>query len=83
MKWVLTLESFISRLPKRYFVKYSNGLRNIIGRETTLNFKIMNVLIKEIFDEVIILEEMTMPEINDWINSLQLDDLVWSYSTHI
>lgn len=83
MKWILTLESFLSRLPKRYFVKYSDGLSDMSGMETTLNFKIMNVLIKEIFDEVIILEEMTMPQINDWINSLQSDDVVWSYSSHV
>lgn len=81
MKWILTLESFISRIPRRYFVKYSDSLSEMSGMETSLNFKIMNVLIKELFDEIIILEEMTMGEINDWINSLQTDDVVWSYSS--
>ena len=81
MKWILTLESFLSRLPKRYFVKYSDDMNDLSGMETTLNFKIMDVLVKELFDEVIILEEMTMPQINDWINSLQSDDVVWSYSS--
>ena len=40
MKWILTLESFLSRLPKRYFVKYSDDMNDLSRMGTTLNFKI-------------------------------------------
>lgn len=83
MKWVLTLESFVSRLPKTYFVKYSSDLTGISGIESSMNVKIIHMLIKAIFDEVIILEDMTTNQIDEWVKSLKEGDIVWSYSSRI
>jgi hypothetical protein len=81
MKWLLTLESFTSKLPKKYFVKYDNNLKGMIGPDTSLNHKLINMLIDTLFDEVIILEDMSMKEIKGWIDSIKEGDKVFSYSS--
>ena len=83
MKWVLTLESFVSRLPKTYFVQLSDSINNLSREGSSKDYKSMDMLVKAIFDEVVILDEMTMNEIDEWIKSLKSDDIVFCYNLKV
>jgi len=83
MKWVLTLESFVSQLPKTYFVQFSDNIGNLTREGSSKDYKAINMLVKALFDEIIILDEMTINEIDEWIETIKSDDIVFCYSVKV
>ena len=71
MKWIQTYESFTYRSPKKIYVTYKNDISDLGGStDTDFNKKMNSMLIHELFDEIVILSEMTEKECKDWIKNL-------------
>lgn len=83
MRWILTLESFISRLPKKIFVSYYKDMFSFGRGDSKNNYKLDNMLIKSIFDDIVILEEMDLQQVKEWVKTINSGDKVFCYATKI
>lgn len=83
-KSLMTFESYSKRNEfKKYFVKYSDDMLEFGGYDINDNFKMNNMLISNIFDEVVILEDMKKEEIDEWIKGVKEGDKIYSYSSKL
>lgn len=82
MKWVQTYESFTFRSPKKYYVLYRDDIGSLGGAtDTDLNKKMNSMLIHELFDEIVILDNMTPKEVKDWTKTIISGDWIFCHTT--
>jgi hypothetical protein len=81
MKWIQTYESFSYRSPKKIYVVYYQSIDDIGGStDTDFNKKMNSMLINELFDEVVVLSEMTEKQCKDWIKTIKPNDFIYCHT---
>ena len=82
MKWLQAYESFKNDNPKKYFIIYNRDIPPISGRDSSINYKMNNMLISNIFDDIIILTETSLNQIQDWLKTINPGDMIFSYNNN-
>ena len=82
MKWTQTYESFTFRSPKKYYVIYNDDINRLGGTtDTDLNKKMNSMLIHELFDELVVLDNMTPKEVKEWTKTIISGDFIFCHTT--
>jgi hypothetical protein len=82
MKYIKLFEKFSFRSPKKIYVTYKNDISDLGGStDTDFNKKMNSMLIHELFDEIVILSEMTEKQCKDWIKTLIPGDFLYCHTS--
>lgn len=64
-------------------MKYSDDIIDFTDLADDISYKANNMLISNIFDEVIILKDMRFEDVKDWVKNIKSGDKVFCYSSKL
>jgi hypothetical protein len=82
MRYLQLFEDFTFRSPKKIYVTNKDSIDDIGGTtDTDFNKKMNSMLINELFDEIVVLSEMTEKECKDWIKTIKPNDFLFCHTS--